>query len=259
LSCCAFNKHSYPQSVINTNVGGKPLNKEITETTMIKKMGIFLLTILVMMFNDSIGQELDNGQIPFYAEPYYNYKPLKISVGRYSELLKTNDPTELIRVSEQIKADIDNINIETLYVMSVRLYDLGKKDEAFYWFQTAKLRARIFIEMLDPKKIGGIGSEAFEHKQLFGTFNQLAGGYINGYGFNDVEKGVTTMEVIRNEIKNIKSYKEVYKKVKFVSDSDLEGIKEKKEKELEEMIAYSRANKEEIKKKRIEAGIQDKY
>ena len=211
------------------------------------------------MFNNALAQELDNGQIPIYAEPCYNYKPLKINVGRYSELLETSDQSELAKVSEQIKVDVDNTNIETLYVLSVRLYDLGKKDEAFYWFQTAKVRARIFIDMLDPKKIGGLGSEAFEHKQLFSSFNQLAGGYINGYGFNDIDKGLATLEVIKDEIKRIKTYKEVYRKVKFISDSSFEEIKAKREKELEEAIAYSRANKEEIKKKRIEAGIQDKY
>jgi hypothetical protein len=224
-----------------------------------RKLGFLLVALLTTICFDTWSQELDNGQIPFYAEPYYNYKPLKIKVGEYSDQLKTNDPSQLIVVSDSIKSNIDNVNIETLYVLSLRLYDLGKKDEAFYWFQTAKSRARIFIDMLDPKKVGGMGSEAFEHKQLFLSFNQIAGIYLNGYGFNDVEKGAGTMELVKNEMKEIKSYKTVYKKIKFLPDSELDGFKTKREKEWVEGIDYFRTNKDEIKKKRIEAGIQDKY
>ncbi len=218
-----------------------------------------IVLFIFLSFAKLCAQDLDNGKIPFYAEPYYNYKPLKINIGKYSEQLKTNNTTQLLDLANKIKADINNVSIETLYVLSLRLYDLGKKDESFYWFHTAKTRARIFVEALDPERISGIGSEAFELKQLFSVFNQIVGSYINGYGFNDVEKAASTMEMIKTEIKNIKFYTSVYKKIQFVSDTKLEEIKTKKEKDIEESINYFRSNKDEIKKKRIEAGIQDKY
>ncbi|MDQ1086420.1 hypothetical protein [Siphonobacter sp. SORGH_AS_1065] len=221
--------------------------------------GSSIVLFILLSFTKLCAQDLDNGQIPFYAEPYYNYKPLRINIGKYSEQLKTNDTTQLLDLANKIKADINNVSIETLYVLSLRLYDLGKKDESFYWFHTAKTRARIFVEALDPEKIRGIGSEAFELKHLFTAFNQIVGSYINAYGFNDVEKAASTMEIIKTEIKNIKFYTSVYKKTKFLSDTKLEEIKTKKEKDIEESINYFRANKDEIKKKRIEAGIQDKY
>lgn len=223
------------------------------------KTKILLFTLLTLFFNRFYSQELDNGHIPFYAVPYYSYKPLKVNVGKYNDQLETNDTTQLLNLSNQIKTNINNVNIETLFVLSIRLYDLGKKDEAFYWFQTAKTRARVFIDMLDPKKVGSIGSEAFELKQLFSTFSQLVGGYINGYGFNDIEKGANVLEVIKSEIKLIQSYKEVYKKIKFLPEANLEEVKQKTEKKLEESIIYFRANKDDLKKQRIEAGIQDKY
>ena len=224
-----------------------------------RKFNILILVILAITCFDSLAQDLDNGLIPFYAEPYYNYKPLKIDIGEYSDKLMTNDTTQLLDLSRQIKSDINNITIETLYILSIRLYDLGKKDESFYWFQTAKTRARIFIEMLNPKKIGGIGSEAFELKQLFVSINNNVGVYINGYGFNDVEKGLSTYETVKNEVNAIQSYKDVYKKIKFLPDTELVNIKAEKEKELEGGLTYLKANKEAIVKQRIEAGIQDKY
>ena len=205
-----------------------------------------------------------NGQgtkahIPFYAEPYYNYDPLKITIGKYKSELLTTDTTKLNALAEKIKADINHTDIESLFFLSIRLYDLGKKDDAFYWFHTAKARAIIFIDMLDPKNIGGIGDKAFELQQFFSTTSQLVGEYINGYGFNDIDKGIAELEKVKNEIKNILGYKEVYKDIHFSTEIDIEKEKTEGEERLSKLIDYMKTNKDEIKKQRIENGIQDKY
>jgi hypothetical protein len=225
---------------------------------MIKTRCLLLLLISLPLSN-SFAQDLDHGQIPFYAEPYYNYKPLKVNIGKYSDELRTSDTAALFALANTMKASIDSVPIEALYVLSVRLFDLGMKDESFYWFHTAKTRAKIFSEMLDPKWIGTIGSVAFERKQLFIAFNQMVGIYINGYGFNDVEKGAAVIEKVKDEVKFIKPYNNVYKTMLFLPDTSIIALKDKKEKELEESITYYRTHKDELKKKRIEAGIQDKY
>ena len=75
-----------------------------------------------------------------------------------------------------------------MYVAAIRLYDLGHKDEAVYWFYTAQYRARVFTSILDKENVGTIGSEAFELKQAYASFNQLAGEYINGYAFGELPK-----------------------------------------------------------------------
>jgi hypothetical protein len=224
-----------------------------------KTIKLLILSILTTVYSPLTGQDLDNGQIPFYALPFYSYKPLQIHIGRYSEELTTKDTTALLALAKHIKSHIDSVTIETLYILSMRLYELKRKDESFYWFHTAKTRARIFVEMLDPQKIGSIGSEAFELKHLFSSFNQLVGVYINGYGFNDVEKGASTMEIVKNEVKNILPFKSIYKTIHFLPDTAIQDLKAKKEKEMEESITYFRTNKDDIKKQRIEAGIQDKY
>jgi hypothetical protein len=217
------------------------------------------LIIVTLLLFVNLGFSQNKGKIPFYALPYYNYQPLTITVGKYKKELLTNDVNQLKKLETKIKTDINNTDIESLYILSIRLYDLGQKDDAFYWFQTAKTRARIFINMLDKEKIGSIGSPAFETKQFFVSCNQLVGEYMNGYGFNDVDKGIAVFEKVKNEVKNIKSYKNVYKNISFIDDSNIEVEKAKKEKELTEGIEYFTKNKAEIKKKRIESGMQDKY
>lgn len=218
------------------------------------------LIILVFILVTSLGfSQSDNGKIPFYALPYYNFEPLTITIGKYQKELLTNNIAELKKIEEKIKNDLNNTDIESLYILSIRLYDLGEKDDAFYWFQTAKTRARIFINMLDKEKMGSIGSVPFELKQFFVSCNQLVGEYMNGCGFNDFDKGLATYEKVKNEVKNIESYKNVYKNISFIDDSNLETQKEKKEKELSDGIEYLKKNKEEIIKTRIENGIQGKY
>lgn len=226
---------------------------------LIKSIILSLHFVLFTFFSVTANGQGTKGQIPFYAEPYYNYNPLKITIGKYKKELLTNDTSALTILADKIKSDINNTDIESIYFLSIRLYDLGKKDDAFYWFQTAKSRARIFINMLDPKKIGSIGDETFELKQLFITFNQIVGEYLNGYGLNDIDKGLAVFEKVKSEVKDIQSYKDVYKKVSFLDDKNLETEKAKKEVDFSQTIDYINTHKEEMRKQRIDNGVQEKY
>lgn len=212
--------------------------------------------------SDSTSQtkvQVTRERIPFTAEPYYYYYPLTINIGKYRHELLAEDATTILKLADRIKIDINNTDVESLYFLSIRLYDLGKKDEAFYWFQTAKARARVFINMLDPNQMGSIGDKGFELKQLFITINELVGEYINGYGFNDIDKGLAVIEKVKSEVKNIQSYKEIYTDIRFLDDTNLEKVKADKEKELAKTIKYIAENKKELKKQREENGIQNKY
>ena len=217
------------------------------------------LCILSIFYATAIQGQATKAPIPFYALPYYNYKSLTITIGKYKNELLTTDTAALTRLAATIKADINNTDIESLYFLSIRLYDMGKKDAAFYWFQTAKARARVFITMLDPAKTGGIGAPAFEREQLFGAINEIVGEYLNGYGFNDVDKCLAVFIRVRSEVNNIGSYKAVYKQVVFLDDAKLESAKSDKVDDLGKTIAFIKANKADIKAQRIKNGVQDKY
>ena len=218
-----------------------------------------MLCVLSILYATTIQGQPTNGPIPFYALPYYNYKPLTITIGKYKDRLMTTDTAALTRLAATIKADINNTDVESLYFLSIRLYDMGKKDAAFYWFQTAKARARVFITMLDPAKTGGIGAPAFEREQLFGAINESVGEYLNGYGFNDLNKCLAVFIRVRSEVKDIRSYKAVYKQMVFLDDARLESAKADKAADLGKTIAYIKANRAEIKAERIKNGVQDKY
>ncbi len=227
--------------------------------TFIKTISSTILLLSFTLLGTTSNGQSTKGHIPFYAVPYYNFDPLSITIGKYKNELLTNDTVALTVLADRIKADINNTDIESLFFLSIRLYDLGKKDDAFYWFHTAKSRAIVFIDMLDPKKIGSIGDKPFELKQFFITTSQLVGEYLNGYGFNDIDKGIAVIEKVKSEIKNIQSYKVVYKDIHFLNDNKLENERTEGEERLTKLIDYTKSHKEEIQKQRIDNGTQDKY
>ena len=67
-----------------------------------------------------------NQTIEIYVTPYYNSQPLTINVGEYSQQLKTSDPKQLLKLADEIRTKVDEVNIEALYVLAIRLYDLQK-------------------------------------------------------------------------------------------------------------------------------------
>lgn len=74
----------------------------------------------------------ESKRMPIYVEPWYNSEPLTIQVGKFSDVLKSEDVKKLQSTADVIRAEIDNTPIETLYVLAIRFYDLGQKDDAVY-------------------------------------------------------------------------------------------------------------------------------
>ena len=74
-----------------------------------------------------------------------------------------------------MKQDWDRLTFPELYVAAIRLYDLGYRKEAVYWFYSAQYRGRQFGVLLDQTKMGSIGSPGFELLHAQNAFYQLVG------------------------------------------------------------------------------------
>jgi hypothetical protein len=61
LSCCAFNKHSYTQSVINTNVGSHSKNK-VNKEVIVKR-----LSIIKLLYRQGVQQSYLPETISFFS------------------------------------------------------------------------------------------------------------------------------------------------------------------------------------------------
>lgn len=130
--------------------------------------------------------------VGIYAESCYNSSPFKINVGSYSEALKTNEEQQILEVLQKIKTNIDKIDLMTLYVLSTRLYDLNKKDEAIYWFYTVSFRRNVFKQTVLENTHG---TEAGELTHVLDAFKKLLGEYVNGYALGQIDKNMEYAKV----------------------------------------------------------------
>jgi hypothetical protein len=205
------------------------------------------------------GKPPSRSPMPIYVTPYYDYRGLKISVGAQSKEFAGADADTILRISDRLKKEKDKLRAEVMYVAAIRLYDLGQKDESVYWFYTAQYRARVFTSILDKEKIGSIGSEAFELKQAYNSFNQLAGTYINGYGFGDLGTLERTLKKVVEEGEILPKYGEIYPGVAFAPEGTWAGKNEEVSKGLSGLIEYIKTNADAMKEQRKKNGIEGKY
>jgi hypothetical protein len=197
--------------------------------------------------------------MPIGVTPFYDSKGLKVTVGENSKKLASADAKTILDLSTELKKDKDKLRAEVMYVVAIRLYDLGHKDEAVYWFYTAQFRARVFTAILDKAKIGTIGSEAFELQHAYQAFNQLAGEYINGYAFGELPKLEKTLLKVVEENKSPPKFGDVYPKIKFVDDQKWAEKNEETLKGLSGLIEFIKSNANSIKEQRKMNGVEGKY
>lgn len=218
----------------------------------------YLLFVLSMSFvMTSCGQSTN--KIPLFITPIYNHDPLTINVGEFSDqLLSLNIDNYESRI-DYFKEHMNMVSIEAIYVLSVRLYDIGKKKEAAYWFYTAQARGRVFSKMLDQEKSKGIGNSGFELKQIFSVFNQLAGEYINGYIGGDIDEWLSICKRVHTEMEPIETFTHIYPKIAFLDDSKMESIVQGSQEGLQNMIKSIDEGREEIIKQRKLQGTDGKY
>ena len=222
------------------------------------KIKLYISALLsIVLFSCNLKSEKKSAKKPIgiYVEPYYNSDPFKINVGSYSEALKTADEETILDVAQKIKSNIDKVDLMTMYVLSTRLYDLNRKDEAVYWFYTASFRRNVFKQtVLDSQH----GTEAGEFTQALDAFKTVLGEYVNGYALGDIDKNIETITAVIADNRNMKSLSTVYPSLKFDEAKLPEAIKNAVN-DRDEFIKYMSDNRAEIKKQRTQNGIDGKY
>lgn len=203
--------------------------------------------------------EVKSSAMPIYVTPYYNSEGPKIEVGRFSKELTAATSESIQKLAAKMQKEWQNLSVETMYVLSIRLYDLGLKDYAVYWFYAAQMRSKIFRSALEPDSIGGIGSEAFERMHAHNSFHQLAGTYINGYGFGELAKLQATILQVKSDSKKLPPLKKIYPNVAFIDKNLWADHQQKIVAGLDGLLKHINDNKFDIKEQRKKNGIEGKY
>jgi hypothetical protein len=200
---------------------------------------------------------MNPAQIDVYVTPYYSSKGPTIAVGRFTSGLESSDPRKFLATIRKMQAQWEQLTFPELYVASIRLYDLGYRNDAVYWFYTAEYRGRQFSGLLDPAKVGSMGSPAFELQQANGAFMQTAGTWINGYAFRDPDNFIGVVRRVRNEGREtIPNLPKIYPNVAFINPRLWPARNAKLAGGLSAMATYLAQHKDEIEKQRIASGSQ---
>jgi hypothetical protein len=127
--------------------------------------------------------------VPIYVEPFYrsastpDERP-QVAVGKqYNDLLSSTKREDILAARDLIVAAPKLVTPMTMMVLAIRLYDVGLRDDAVFWFYVAKDRYIVMSEVLDVK------TQAFaQADDAVRNFSTLAGPFINGYAFCDIAK-----------------------------------------------------------------------
>jgi hypothetical protein len=128
-------------------------------------------------------------RVAIYVRPYYeaansaDERP-HVAIGEsLSGLLSSNRREDILAARDSVVAQPRLVTPMSLMVLAIRLYDVGLRDDAVFWFYVANDR---FITLADVIDIEASGMAQVEVAvRSFATF---AGPVINGYAFCDLAK-----------------------------------------------------------------------
>jgi len=124
--------------------------------------------------------------IGIYVQPYYEAArepggTPRVAVGRSFDGLASNKREDIVGIRDRIVKEPKLVTPMTLMVLAIRLYDVGLRDDAVFWFYAAKDRFLTLDEVVD---VGAGGLAQVE--DAIRNFSTLAGPIINGYAFCDI-------------------------------------------------------------------------
>lgn len=99
-------------------------------------------------------------------------------------LLSSTKAKDILKARSYIQKNARAVDSVPMMILAIRLYDIGRRDDAVYWFYVAKYRQQIMDAVLDSGAVPELASQS----NAINSFNDMAGAYINGYAFCNVRK-----------------------------------------------------------------------
>ena len=196
-------------------------------------------------------------RMPIYVIPWYNSDPLTINVGSFSNALRSDNVRKLLATADDIRADIDRTPVEAIFVLAIRLYDVGQKDDAIYWFYMAQFRRNLYARMIT--KVGSVGDRAFELEQAQSAFKKLSGRWINGYAGGVLDKQLEILDRVRAEGLQAGYIGLAYPELEFKPEIEQAAVVKEIAGYVSELQQYLIDHREELERARKENEIEGKY
>jgi hypothetical protein len=201
----------------------------------------------------------DPGTIDAYVMPYYNSSGPVIKIGKFSSGLASDVPGQFVATIVRMKQQWSTLNFVELYAGAIRLYDLGYRNEATYWFYTAQFRGRQYAALVDQMKLGSIGNPGFELYHAQDAFFQVAGPSINGFAFGDVDGLQKIVAEVESQNRSVPDMGAMYPGVAFVHKAQWPQKNAAVEAGLAKLADYLATQKPQIARERAQDGTQARF
>ena len=119
--------------------------------------------------------------IPCAVAPYYQAEGPTITIGPLSQALGLATPDTIGMLAEAWRPALAYQPATTLFVLAVRLFDLGQHEAGLYWFYQAQYRARLLYHLLDHAHVHHATDPAFELTSAHIAFLDQCGPSFTGY------------------------------------------------------------------------------
>lgn len=200
-----------------------------------------------------------NVAMPIAVTPFYDSEGPQISVGNYSQRLGNTNLGELNSLAEEMAQQKHALTPEEMYVLAIRFYDLGDKDESVYWYYEAQFRAKLFQQAIEPAQMVRVGEPAFELNAAYQSFQHLAGDFINGYAGCDLNNWISITTRVLNDNSKVPELDQMFPDVLFVERAQWPEINTNVTTGLAVLIKYISENGESIKLQRAQSDMDAKY
>jgi hypothetical protein len=200
-----------------------------------------------------------SGPMPVFVPPFYSSDGTQIYVGNYSQQLGTDDLQQLTALATEMEQQKDQLTPEQMFVLAIRFYDLGEKDNSVYWFYEAQFRAKLFLKTLDGTHIGTKGDPTYELLNDYRTFTKSAGEFINGYAGCDVDNWVKIAKVVQGDNPSPPELEKLFPEAVFVERSQWQGINDDVAAGLGVLINQLATQKKAIQQQRAEKNLDQRY
>lgn len=130
--------------------------------------------------------------VDIYVTPYYSSaaKASKRVVRvdpALDQLLRSDRREDVLKARDLVIAEPARVSPIAMMVLAARLYDVGERDDAVFWFYAAKDRYMTLADVLVGFDRPGMFSGGAETRAAIGAFVQLAGPAINSYAFCNLD------------------------------------------------------------------------
>lgn len=196
--------------------------------------------------------------VPIAIAPFYDSDGPQINVGEYSQRLGNTDVDALATLAREMAEQKDALTPQEMYVLAIRLYDLGEKDGAVYWFYEAQFRAKLFQLAIEPAQMVRVGEPTFELTAAYNSFQKLAGDFINGYAGCDMDNWIRITTQVMNDNPNPPELDQMFPDVIFVKREQWQEINNNVATGLAVLINYISDNGELIQRQRAQQNL-DRY